>query len=66
LHKIIYTGPVLAGVQRMSACRWPVSKGGRDMQIILKKFYQREKSGILGKYLDLSRENPFEFRLKTN
>jgi hypothetical protein len=48
------------------ACRQPVSKGGRGMQTILKRFYQREKLGIWGKFLDLSRENSFGFDLKQN
>jgi hypothetical protein len=40
------TGPAVAGVLCARACRRPVPKGGRVMQIILKKFYQREKLGI--------------------
>jgi hypothetical protein len=43
---ILIAGPVLAGVLCMRACRQSVSKGGLGMQIILKKFYQREKLGI--------------------
>jgi hypothetical protein len=57
-------GPVLAGVLCVHALRWQILKDGCGMQIILKKFYQREKFGICGKFLDLSRENPFEFGLK--
>jgi hypothetical protein len=48
------------------ARRRQISKGDRGMQIILKKFYRREKLGISGKFLDLSRENPFGFGLKQN
>jgi hypothetical protein len=60
------SGPLLAGVLWVRASRRPISKGGCGMQIILKKFFQREKLGILGKFLDLSKENPFGFGLKQN
>jgi hypothetical protein len=36
----------VAGVLCVHARKRPVSKGGRGMQIILKKFYQGEKLGI--------------------
>jgi hypothetical protein len=52
-----------AGFGRCVPCvrarRQPMSKGGCGMQIILKKFYQREKLTIWGK-------NPFGFGLKQN
>jgi hypothetical protein len=44
LHSL--SGPVLAAVLCVRARREAISKGGRGMQIILKKFYQREKLGI--------------------
>jgi hypothetical protein len=37
---------VLAGVLCVRAGRRPISKGSRGMQIILKKFCQKEKLGI--------------------
>jgi hypothetical protein len=41
-----YAGQVPAGVLCARARRRPISKGGRGMQIILKKFYQREELEI--------------------
>jgi hypothetical protein len=58
---VVVAGRVLASVLCVTACRRPVNKGGRGMQIILKKLYLREKLGIRGKFLDLSRKNPFGF-----
>jgi hypothetical protein len=41
---------VLAGVLCVRARR-PISKGNRGMQIILKKFYQRENWGFEGNFM---------------
>jgi hypothetical protein len=44
-------GPVLAGVLCVRARRPPISKGGRGVQIILKKFCHRENWGFEGKFV---------------
>jgi hypothetical protein len=59
-------GLILAGTLCVRARGRPISKLDRGTQIILKKFYQREKLVIFGKLLDLSWENPFGFGPKQN